>query len=322
MTPALILAFTLMTAAPAAGDPGGGEPLPPGAPTDSYELSAWCYGALDEYLAIYDRVKPDLRDIDHMFGTSVVEDEPYQSDMAAARDELKMIGDAVTDAEKASPRPIAERGAAAMRQGESIWSLAEAKPQRELARAWMLWALPDACDSNARELMTRSLILGRALSYNAGDPAQLPAPSAPRVAPAPAPTASALDAANHAPPPAAAEAPTPAPQPSADLVDLPATDEAAAPAALLAEPVAPPAPAPQPSADLVASPATAQAAAAQAEAAPPLSAPPEAASVQPPSAPPAVATPAAVPPPAPTASQTPAHPPAGPASEQPQEPTL
>ncbi|MEJ0064406.1 MAG: hypothetical protein WDM85_02490 [Caulobacteraceae bacterium] len=84
MITALALSLSLMLAdAPPAADTG--EPLPPGAPTDSYQLSAWCYGALDEYLAIYDRVKPDLRDIDHMFGTSVVEDEPYHSDMAAAR---------------------------------------------------------------------------------------------------------------------------------------------------------------------------------------------------------------------------------------------
>src|ERR1700734_4038609 len=104
MIPALALALPLRRAAPPPPpNSGGGEPLPPGAPTDSYELSAWCYGALDEYLAVYQRVKPDLRDIDHMFGTSVVEDEPYHSDMAAARVELKMIGGAVTEAEKASP---------------------------------------------------------------------------------------------------------------------------------------------------------------------------------------------------------------------------
>ncbi|HZZ86872.1 MAG TPA: hypothetical protein VFE13_00930, partial [Caulobacteraceae bacterium] len=154
---ALTLAASLMMAdAPA--DRGGGEPLPPGAPTDSYELAAWCYGALDEYLSIYQRVKPDLRDIDHMFGTRVVEDEPYHSDMAAYRTELKVIGDSVTQAEKASPRPIAEQGAAAIRQGRAIWSIAETKTGRELARAWMLWALPDRCDTNARELAKRSLL--------------------------------------------------------------------------------------------------------------------------------------------------------------------
>src|SRR5580692_5107238 len=107
MITALALAVSLLLAdAPPDPPAAAGEPLPPGAPTGGYELSAWCYGALDEYLTIYERVKPDLRDIDHMFGTSVVEDAPYQSDMAAARVELKMIGASVTEAEKASPHPI------------------------------------------------------------------------------------------------------------------------------------------------------------------------------------------------------------------------
>lgn len=163
-----LLALTLMTAAPPPDD-GDGEPLPPGAPTDPYELSAWCYGALGEYLAIYDKVKPDLRDIDKMFGSSVVEAEPYQSDMAAYRVELKLIGDSITDAEKASPDRISDRGVAAMRRGREIWSVAEQKTSRELARAWLGWALPDRCDSNARELATRSIVLGKALRYNESD---------------------------------------------------------------------------------------------------------------------------------------------------------
>jgi hypothetical protein len=141
MTPALILAATLMMGQPAM-DANGGEPLPPGAPTDSYELAAWCYGALNEYLVIYERVIPDLKDMDRMFGTSVVEDKPYRADMAAAHVELKVIADAVTDAEKASPEAIAPRGLSALHQGQSIWSVVEAKSERELARAWMLWAPP------------------------------------------------------------------------------------------------------------------------------------------------------------------------------------
>jgi hypothetical protein len=173
MTPALILAATLAMGQPVT-DNGGGEPLPPGAPTDSYELAAWCYGALNEYLVIYEKVIPDLKDIDRMFGTPVVEDKPYKSDMAAAHVELKLIGASVTDAEKASPTPIADRGLAALRQGQAIWSVAEGKSERELARAWLLWALPARCDSNAKELTQRSLLLGRALKYNADAPAPTP----------------------------------------------------------------------------------------------------------------------------------------------------
>ena len=197
MITALALALTLLLAdaqpaavPPAPGAPPSdapqsdaraqvGEPLPPGAPTDSYQLSAWCYGALDEYLAVYERVKPDLRDIDHMFGAPVVEDQPYHSDMAAARVELKLIGGSVTDAEKASPRPISEEGVAAINQGRAIWSVAERKTRRELARAWMLWALPDRCDSNAKELTQRSILFGRALNYNvAPSPAAATPPAA------------------------------------------------------------------------------------------------------------------------------------------------
>ncbi len=193
MTLALVLAASLVMAAPPP-DGGGGEPLPPGAPTESYELAAWCYGALDEYLQIYDKVIPDLKAIDREFGTDVKEAQPYHSDMAAARVELKVIGDSVTDAEKASPTPISDRGSAAMGDGRRIWSVAEGKPRRELARAWMMWALPDRCDANARDLARRSLLLGKALTYNQGGAAPAESPPAPAPNPAPAPDA--------APPPA------------------------------------------------------------------------------------------------------------------------
>lgn len=143
------------------------EPLPSSAPTRPYDLAAWCYGAMSEYLDIYDRVKPDLRDIDKLFGTSVKnEPEPYSSDMAAAREELKVLADAVTAAEKASAQVIAPEGVQAVRMGRSIWTPAEEKTRRELARAWLSWALPDRCDSNARELAAKSALLGKALKYN------------------------------------------------------------------------------------------------------------------------------------------------------------
>ncbi|MFI4936314.1 MAG: hypothetical protein ACHP7N_17015 [Caulobacterales bacterium] len=247
MTPAILLALTLMaTNAP----PPESEPLPPGAPTDDYQLAAWCYGALDEYLTIYEKVKPDLRDIDKMFGTSVVEAEPYQSDMAAAHKELKVIGNAVTLAEKASPRPIAPQGVVAMRGGRLIWSVVEAKTERELARAWLTWALPDRCDSVSRTLATRSALLGKALTYNTGSALEAPAEdTTPETTPepqAPTPTPIAEPEAHIAAPPAE----TPSPQaavvtPSAQ----PAPSAEAAPEPTLA-PVAsqqtaePPSPAP------------------------------------------------------------------------------
>ena len=207
---ALSVAAALAAAQPALCQ-GYGEELPPGAPTDSYELAAWCYGALSEYLAIYEKVVPDLKDIDKMFGTSVKEAKPYSADMAAARVELKMIADAVTDAEKASPQPLTDQGLASMNEGRAIWSVAEHKTQRELARAWLLWAMPDQCDANAKELTRRSLLLGTALKGNEGAPLAAEAGRAPKpVEPAPdaidaflAQQAQAAGQASSTPPPAA-----------------------------------------------------------------------------------------------------------------------
>ena len=181
----------------AARDPG--EPLPPGAPTEDYELSAWCYGALDEYLTVYQEVKPDLRDIDRMWGSSVPnEKEPYASDMAAARKELKVLSGAVVAAEKASPAAIAPRGVEAVKKGRSIWAPAELKTHRELARAWLSWGLPDKCDATARNLTANAAVLGAALKYNT------PSPDAPTAAPAPDPATPAPPA-DAAPPAAPSE---------------------------------------------------------------------------------------------------------------------
>ena len=209
--PALIFALALMAAdAPAANDPPQGEPLPAGAPTQDYPLTAWCYGAMSEYLDIYERVKPDLKAIDKMFGSSVPnEPQPYASDMAAAHVELKVLADAVVAAEKASPSSIAPQGADAVKSGRSVWALAEAKTNRELARAWLSWALPDRCDSTARALTTKSALLGQALKYNTPPPTPTDAESPPPSAPAPQ---TPIDS-NGSAPPEAPSAPS-APEPS------------------------------------------------------------------------------------------------------------
>jgi hypothetical protein len=244
MTPALILALALMASdpapvaaapavsgptapapaaaqAPAANDAdpigaiaadNAGEPLPAGAPTDDYQLTAWCYGALGEYLEIYDRVKPDLQAIDKLFGTSVPDEtEPYHDDILAMRGELKILAEAVEAAEKASPTPIAEQGVDSIKLGRSIWRPAEAKTRRELARAWLSWGLPDRCDLTAKTLAARSQLLGKALSYNSGADAAAPAADlAPGAPPILQPIAPPVI--HNGPPPAAPPAPpTPAP---------------------------------------------------------------------------------------------------------------
>lgn len=188
--------------APAAKSADVGEPLPANAPKNPYELAAWCYGALDQYLFIYDNIIPQLKAIDHEFGSSVKDEaRPYAADMAAAHVELKVIASAVEAAEKASPQVISTRGATAVELGRSIWSPAEQHTRRELARAWLSWALPDRCDSNARELKSKSELLGQALKYNAPS-----ATAEPR-----APVTASDDSQNPAPTPDSTPAPS-APQ--------------------------------------------------------------------------------------------------------------
>ncbi len=138
---------------------------------------------MSEYLAVYERVKPDLRAIDKMFGSSKPnEAEPYADDMRAARVELTVLAEAVQSAERASPRPIAPLGVEAIKVGRAVWAPAEAKTRRELARAWLSWAMPDRCDSTARSLASNSALFGQALKYN--NPAAPSAPTASSPAPA------------------------------------------------------------------------------------------------------------------------------------------
>ncbi len=209
----LFLALALMASQSSPPQASGGESLPPGAPTQPYELTAWCYGAMSEYLDIYERVKPDLRAIDKQYGSSVLnEKNPYSADMAAAHDELKVLADAVVAAEKASPNPIAPQGVAAIKLGRSIWTPAEEKTSRELARAWLSWGMPDRCDATARTLAANSALLGKALSYNNPSATDTPPPPAtteatPAEAPPPAEAATAVAA----PPAEMAPAPAPAP---------------------------------------------------------------------------------------------------------------
>jgi hypothetical protein len=134
-----------------ANDDDDGD-VPSGAPTDDYGFVAWCYGALGEYLSIYDVVKPDLKDIDKMFGTSVVEDQPYSADVAAERVALKRFGSAIEAAERASPTPIAAQGVADIQSGRAIWAVARLQPHRKLADAWLFWGIPKRCETTAKAL--------------------------------------------------------------------------------------------------------------------------------------------------------------------------
>lgn len=235
MVPAALIALSLLAAGPAAQpqaepsavsaplkngpravaaavseDAGGDDAgdIPPGAPTDDYGFVAWCYGALGEYLTIYDQVIPDLKDIDKLFGTSVQEDAPYTADVAAERVALRRFGTAIVAAERASPTPISTRGAASIQAGRGIWAAAKLQPHRKLADAWLFWGIPKRCETTAKALKSHSATHGLPQAAAGLSAVELAAAE-------PAPTlderqARALAAAS-APPPAPA-GPPPAPR--------------------------------------------------------------------------------------------------------------
>jgi hypothetical protein len=113
-----------VAAQPAAGAPATSETedVPVGAPSDDYGFVSWCYGALDEYLAIYPRVLPDLKDIDKAFGSPVQEDVPYAKDVALEHKALDRFSAAMQAVQKASATPIADQGQADVAQGRAIWA--------------------------------------------------------------------------------------------------------------------------------------------------------------------------------------------------------
>ena len=200
MAKAALFALALFAAAPAQAAPQtpapdqatiaiqeqGSDEVPPGAPTDDYGFVAWCYGALDESLSVYDVVLPDLKDIDARFGSPVKEATPYADDIVDEHKALKRFAAAMEAAERASPQPIAEHGVAAINLGRSIWDPAKAQPRRQLAHAWLMWGLPNRCESTAKTLKARATLLGQAMAIGAP---KVEAPEHPAAPPAPPPPA-------------------------------------------------------------------------------------------------------------------------------------
>lgn len=204
------------------------------APTDDYGYVAWCYGALETYVNLYDRVMPEVTRIERTFPGPRGADADlrlYPQMLDQAKKDLAVYRDAITAAERASPRVIGAEGAAAMRRGRAVWSGSAQATTAQVAREWMGWSPPARCGEVARNLTVRSNVLGQALADNqqasapvsalaAEAPAPAPPPPEPVVAQAPPPPA---------PPPVVVETPTPAPAAAAPA-PRPAPQPAAAPA--------------------------------------------------------------------------------------------
>jgi hypothetical protein len=171
------------------------------APTDDYGYVSWCYGALGGYLDLYDKVMPEVTRIEKAFpGPDGVEAslKTYPEMRAQARLDLKTFTGAITAAEKASPRPIADYGRAAINKGRTVWAGSETVNKARLAQVWMSWSPPGDCETRAKTLEKRSNVLGKALIYNAAPTAGTKPEPAPELAPPAAKTEPLMD---QAPPP-------------------------------------------------------------------------------------------------------------------------
>ena len=207
MAVAALLALTILASGPSSAlaqapstvtiAPADDQAIPPGAPTDDYRFVAWCFGAMDESISVYEHVIPDLQAIDARIGSPVKEKIPYAQDVAEERLALKRFAAAMEAAEKASPRPIAPDGAQAMRLGRSIWNLAKQQPSRQQAHAWLMWGSPERCETTAKSLKIKATLLGQAMAIDA--PA-VDAPPPPEIQPAPTPSTT-LDQTSAANPP-------------------------------------------------------------------------------------------------------------------------
>jgi hypothetical protein len=169
---ASLFALALMTAeppptAPVATAPKAvpEEPVPAGAPSDDYGFVSWCSGALAGHMALYKQVKPEL---DSLPDPKPAETAALDADQMKAGNEYLALYKKATDAaEKASPRPISERGAAERQHGEAIWNTARNATDKKAAMwTYLSWELPGRCETAAERLYEKSLLNAQALGID------------------------------------------------------------------------------------------------------------------------------------------------------------
>lgn len=213
------------------------------APADDYGYVAWCYGALDTYLNLYDRVMPEVTRIERAFPGPRGADADlrlYPQMRDQAKKDLALYRAAIVAAERASPRVIGAEGAVALRKGRAVWAGAAKATNAQVAREWMGWSPPARCGEVAKTLTVRSQVLGQALVSNQEQAAPTSAlATAPEPEPAASPAPEPVVATPPRPTPAVAA--TPAPRPAAVAVAKPPPAPAVKPVATAPKPAAKPA---------------------------------------------------------------------------------
>jgi hypothetical protein len=172
------LSLALLAQAPTEAAAPAEPRHPSGAPRDDYQFVAWCYGALRGYLELHDEVMPEVKRIESSFrrpGSSLEADLKTYADMRKdGQAKLKQFQAALTAAEKASVRPINTVGAAAVRQGRSVWNAGPEVTKARKAQEWMSWALPAKCELVSASLEQRAKLMGSAFRVNEAPPAETP----------------------------------------------------------------------------------------------------------------------------------------------------
>lgn len=204
-------------APPAAEAPAAEERWPPGAPHDDYLFVSWCYGSLRAYLDLHDQVMPEVTRIETTYrppGRKLSEDLKVYADMQKeGRGQLKVFQGAMTAAEKASLKPINTLGADAVARGRSVWKAGPDVTPARMAQAWMSWTLPARCETTAKTLHDRAVLMGASFKVNEEQEPAPPEATAPEAGASETPAADPAKVLLEGPP-APAEAPPPAPSPN------------------------------------------------------------------------------------------------------------
>jgi hypothetical protein len=160
------------------------EPVPPGAPSDDYGFVSWCTGALAGHMTLYKQVKPEL--------DALPDPRPQETaaldnaQMEAGREYLELYRKATEAAEKASPRPIGERGLTERRRGNAMWNNVRSSTDRKAVMwTWLGWELPGRCETASERLYEKSLLSAQALGIDliGGSSAASQTPVTPQIEP-------------------------------------------------------------------------------------------------------------------------------------------
>jgi hypothetical protein len=134
------------------------EPLPPGAPADDYGLVAWCYGALQGHMALFEKVKPQLNALQDPDPRATAASDAEM--LEAGKMYLNLYSRALKAAEKGNPKVVLVPAATTMAQGRSIWDKAEVADDKTRMWSWVMWVLPGRCEYSAERLYEKSMLAG------------------------------------------------------------------------------------------------------------------------------------------------------------------